>query len=329
MPVASGQPGPRQRARAAAGTARRTGRSRAAASRRCRASTRPTTPTTGRTRTRARRSARRRAACPRARPSRKAPSAARNSLSIATTASDFQNGSTYDGKLNGENTADCGSAMHGRPPSRCGSHSGMSRQRRAGVLELRLEQDHRVQPARGWSPGRAPRPGGSSPTAWRSRGSRRPTASARAPGPARTARTPAPVEERRGRGRAPLRPLHHPGLQRGPCGPLGGGVSRARHRASGKPGRRASRRQPGHHRDLDQRSCARSSGIPAAWLQRVARRLAPARGRRGGTPPASGAADVAPLARQEQQPELGQHHADRVVGVVHEQRAAHGHTCAP
>jgi hypothetical protein len=41
------------------------------------------------------------------------------------------------------------------------------------------------------------------------------------------------------------------------------------------------------------------------------------------------AAHVAPPAREEQQAQLGEHHADRVVGVVHEQRPAQRHARAP
>jgi hypothetical protein len=52
---------------------------------------------------------------PSVRPSRNAPSAATNSLSAATTASESQNGRMYAGMLNGENTADCGSPSSERP----------------------------------------------------------------------------------------------------------------------------------------------------------------------------------------------------------------------
>ena len=62
---------------------------------------------------------------PSARPSRKVPNAATNSFSTAMTASDFQNGSTYAGHVNGEKTADCAFATNGRPAMMCGFHSGM------------------------------------------------------------------------------------------------------------------------------------------------------------------------------------------------------------
>ena len=63
---------------------------------------------------------------PSARPSRNVPNAARNSFKAATNASESQNGSTYEGTLNGENTADCALPMKGRPPIRYGFQSGTS-----------------------------------------------------------------------------------------------------------------------------------------------------------------------------------------------------------
>jgi hypothetical protein len=54
------------------------------------------------------------------------PNAARKSLSAATTASEAQNGSTNEGRLNGEKSADCAFPTNGRPPIRCGFQSGTS-----------------------------------------------------------------------------------------------------------------------------------------------------------------------------------------------------------
>jgi hypothetical protein len=54
------------------------------------------------------------------------PNAATNSFRIATTASDFQNGSTYTGNVNGEKIADWALARKGRPAMTCGFHSGAS-----------------------------------------------------------------------------------------------------------------------------------------------------------------------------------------------------------
>jgi hypothetical protein len=63
---------------------------------------------------------------PSSRPRNQAPRAPTNSLRAATTASDFQNGSTSAGQVNGEKIADCALARKGRPPIRCGFHSGTS-----------------------------------------------------------------------------------------------------------------------------------------------------------------------------------------------------------
>ncbi len=63
---------------------------------------------------------------PRARASRNVPNAAMNSLSAAMSASERQNGRTYAGALNGENTADCALPTNGRPSMMCGFHRGAS-----------------------------------------------------------------------------------------------------------------------------------------------------------------------------------------------------------
>ncbi len=81
---------------------------------------------------------------PTARPSRKAPSAARNTLSMAATASDFQNGSTYDGRLKTREDRRLRVAHPWPAAEQVGIPQRHVGQRGAGVLELGLEQDHLV-----------------------------------------------------------------------------------------------------------------------------------------------------------------------------------------